>query len=122
MKWCCQIVNPRTSERDTLIVDIDDMAVPTGGHVEYVQNVVRSRGLLPKGFMPISGGVYVLVRRRTKSAKSASIAAAVNAIWDGTVPDGLSKQQRNNQILKWQRANGLETADERTLRRYFLRL
>lgn len=123
MKWCCRIVNPKTNEEDTLVVEID-MADhdPAADHIEYVQNAVRTRGLLPKGFMPISGGVYGLARRRTKSAKWASIAAAVNAIWGGTVPDELSKQQRNNQILKWQKANGLETADERTLRRYFLQL
>jgi hypothetical protein len=56
-----------------------------------------------------------------ESVQRESIAAAVEALWSGTVLAGIPVNKRDDAIIKWQRDNDRAVVSERTLRRYFSR-
>jgi hypothetical protein len=80
----------------------------------------RTTGFVPADNVVAVNSVAVNSVREAKkmTAVQASIGEAVKALWPDGVPQSLQLQQRDNQIIEWQRENKRVVVSQKSIRRY----
>jgi hypothetical protein len=56
------------------------------------------------------------------TAQRASIAAAIGAIWLNGIPLGVPLKDIDDEIIRWQKANGRAITSSKSIRRYLSKL
>jgi hypothetical protein len=68
-----------------------------------------------------AASVVVPKESRKATAGQASISEAIQALWPNGIPQGIQVQQRDDQIIDWQRRNNLTIVSPKSISRYLSR-